>query len=164
MCKSGLTLRWYMGASNPSPLPHDSSPPRCIHTQLSLTSCLGSQTRSADRSCRFPTSHWGVNIHPKELHIAVTPDDIMTTWKLINSFIHPKLSLLFISVTRPHPSLYFSSLPICHKFILLHLTSPPVLMLPINHRCCLTLSIFPETQGRQQQQRRQRLLQKLGQA
>lgn len=47
----------------------------------------------------------------------------------------------------PHPSLHFSSLPICHKFILLHLTSPPVLMLPINHRCCLTLSIFPETQG-----------------
>ena len=39
--------------------------------------------------------------------------------------------------------------PICHKFILPHLTSPLVLVpeLPINHCCCLTLSIFPETQG-----------------
>lgn len=113
----------------------------------SLPPCRVNQTCSGDRSCRFPTSHSGVNIHPKELQIAVTPDDIMTTWKLINSFIHPKLSLLFISVTRPHPSLYFPSLRVCHRFILLHLTSPLVLMLPINHRCCLTLSIFPESQG-----------------
>lgn len=37
--------------------------------------------------------------------------------------------------------------PICHKFILLHLTSLLLPELPINHCCCLTLSIFPETQG-----------------
>lgn len=78
----------------------------------------------------------------------------MTTWKLINSFIQPKLLLLFISVTLPNPSLYLpfslfslSLSPICHKFILLHLTSSLVPELPINHCCCLTLSIFPETQG-----------------
>lgn len=41
----------------------------------------------------------------------------------------------------------FTLSPICHKFILLHLTSSLLLELPINHCCCLTLSIFPETQG-----------------
>lgn len=78
----------------------------------------------------------------------------MTTWKLINSFIQPKLLLLFISAALPHPSLYLSFLsPLlsvtnsssCTS------TSPLVLVpepeLPINHCCCLTLSIFPETQG-----------------
>lgn len=77
---------------------------------LSLSPCLVNQTTSGDRSCRFPTSQWGANIHPKELCITATPDDIMTTWKLINSFIQPKLLLLFISVTVPHPSLYLSFL------------------------------------------------------
>ena len=117
---------------------------------LSLSPCLVNQTTSGDRSCRFPTSQRGVNIHPKECCIAVTPDDIMTTWKLINSFILPKLLLLFISATVPDPSPYLSlsPSPICHIFIPLHLTSSLVLPeLPINHCCCLTLSIFPETHG-----------------
>lgn len=131
-----------------SPLLHLPAPLFLI-VSLSLSFSLVNQTTSGDRSCRFPTRQRGANIHPKELCIAVTPDDIMTTWKLINSFIQPKLLLLFISVTGPHPSFYlaFSSSPICHKFILLHLTSLLVLELPINHCCCLTLSIFPETQG-----------------
>lgn len=41
----------------------------------------------------------------------------------------------------------FSPSPIRHKFIPLRLTSLLVLELPINHCCCLTLPIFPETQG-----------------
>lgn len=79
----------------------------------------------------------------------------MTTWKLINSFIQPKLLLLFISVTVPillSLSQFPVSLPPLQYLPQIHppaphLTSSLVRELPINHRCCLTLSIFPETQG-----------------
>lgn len=91
-------------------IPHSPS----LSLFLSPCPCLVNQTTSGDRSCRFPTSQWGTNIHPKEQHITVTPDDIMTTWKLINSFIQPKLLLLFISVMVPHLSLYLSFLSLSY--------------------------------------------------
>lgn len=58
---------------------------------------------------------------------------------------HKCFSPLSLSLSLSFP--FFSPSPICHKFILPHLTSSLVQELPINHRCCLTLSIFPETQG-----------------
>lgn len=125
---------------------------------ISLSPCPVNQTTSGDRSCRFPTSQWGANIHPKEERIAVTPDDIMTTWKLINSFIQPKLLLLFISVTAPHPSLYLSFLSLSY----LSQIHPPAPHLfagaGVTHKSLLLSNAihFPRNTGR--------LLQKLGQA
>lgn len=106
----------------------------CTSLSLSPIPCLVNQTPEGDRSCRFPTSQWGANIHPKAWHIAVTRDDIMTTWKLINSFIQPKLLLLFISVAilppphHTHLSLLLSvtnsssctSPPPCHVATVTH--------------------------------------------
>lgn len=129
-----------------------------LYLNTCLSPCLVNQTTSGDRSCRFPTSHWGVNIHPKELHIAVTPHDIMTTWKLINSFIQPKLLLLFISVTVAYPSLYFSFLSLSY----LPQIHPPAPHLfagaRVTHKSRLLSNAihFPRNTGQ--------LLQKLGQA
>lgn len=87
--------------------------------------------------------------HPSKnkQRLAVTPDDIMTTWKLINSFIQAKLLLLFINGSQLAlpPLLCVSYLSQIHP----PCTSPlcRLLELAINHCCCLTLSIFPETQG-----------------
>lgn len=64
-------------------------------THISLALRLVNQPSEGDRSCRFPTSQWGASIHPKERHIVVSHNDIMTTWKLINSFIQAKLLLFF---------------------------------------------------------------------
>lgn len=129
-----------------------------ISLSISLSPRLVNQTTSGDRSCRFPTSQWGANIHPKERRIAVTPDDIMTAWKLINSFIQPKLLLLFISVTVPHPSLYLSFLSLSY----LSQIHPPAPHLfagaGVTHKSLLLSNAihFPRNTGR--------LLQKLGQA
>lgn len=130
-----------------------------ISTHVSLSPCLVNQTTSGDRSCRFPTSQWGANIHPKEWRVAVTPDDIMTAWKLINSFIQPKLLLLFISVTAPP----FLSLSIS-LFSLSYLSQihPPAPHLfagaAVTHKSLLLSNAihFPRNTGW--------LLQKLGQA
>lgn len=142
--------------TSPIPLFHFGS--YFLHTSLSPSPCLLNQTTSGDRSCRFPRSQWGANIHPKEQHITVTPDDIMTTWKLINSFIQPKLLLLFISVTVPHRSLYLSF----HSLSYLSQIHPPAPHLfaaaGVAHKSLLLSNAihFPRNTGR--------LLQKLGQA
>ncbi len=129
-----------------------------LSLSLSLFPCLVNQTTSGDRSCRFPTSQWGANIHPKEPCIAVTPDDIMTTRKLINSFIQPKLLLLFISVTVPHPSLFLSFLSLSY-LSQIHPPAPHLLAgAGVTHKSPLLSNAihFPRNTGR--------LLQKLGQA
>lgn len=113
---------------------------------------------SGDGSCRFPTSRWAANIHPKEQHIAVTHDDIMTTWKLINSFIQPKLLLLFISITVPHPSRCLSFLFLSY-LSQIHPSAPQFLAVAgVTHKSLLLSNAFhfPRNTGR--------LLQKLGQA